>query len=94
MASYGKENKKDIINKYKLSDTDTGSIELQISLLTHRINHLVSHLKIHHKDNHTRVGLLSLVGKRKCFISYLRSKKPEALEKLAKELKIKVKVNS
>tara|TARA_B100001989_G_C24487425_1_gene437694 strand:- start:667 stop:927 length:261 start_codon:yes stop_codon:yes gene_type:complete len=83
--------KKEIITKYQLSKNDTGSIELQIAILTNHINQLVEHLKKHKKDNHTRNGLLALVGRRKRFIRYLKRKKPEQLETLAKKLKLKVK---
>ena len=83
--------KKEIIEKYQLNSNDTGSIELQIALLTARINELVDHLKEHKKDNHTRNGLLALVGKRKRFVKYLKRKKPDQMEKLAKKLKLKLK---
>ncbi|RAP30733.1 30S ribosomal protein S15 [Candidatus Marinamargulisbacteria bacterium SCGC AG-343-D04] len=91
MASYGTDNKKELIKKYRLSDSDTGSIQLQIALLTHRINYLVSHLKKHHKDNHTRTGLLALVGRRKRFISYLKTEDYDGYVDLSKKLKLKVK---
>ena len=83
--------KQEIIKKYQLSTNDTGSIELQIALLTDRINGLVDHLKKNKKDNHTRNGLLTLVGRRKRFVRYLKKKKPEQMESLAKKLKLKIK---
>ena len=83
--------KKEIIENFQLNSNDTGSIELQVALLTNRINGLVDHLKKNKKDNHTRNGLLALVGKRKRFIKYLKRKKPEQMEKLAKKLNIKIK---
>tara|TARA_E500000178_G_C16691195_1_gene603777 strand:- start:146 stop:415 length:270 start_codon:yes stop_codon:yes gene_type:complete len=89
MAAYGEIEKKEIIKKYQLSDKDFGSIELQLALLTHRINHLVEHLKKHIKDHHTRRGLLRLVGKRKKLMAYLSEKKPEDLLKIKKKLKLK-----
>ena len=55
----------DIIKEYGKSDTDTGSTEVQVALMSERINHLTEHLKDHKKDHHTRRGLLMLVGKRK-----------------------------
>ena len=91
MASFGENKKEDIIKKYRLSDKDTGSVELQISLLTHRINHLVSHLKSNKKDSATRSGLLALVGKRKKFIKYLNKSNPKSLSDISKKLKLKIK---
>ena len=66
-----KENKQEIINKYKLHENDTGSPEVQIALLTERINHLNEHLKIHKKDHHSRRGLLKMVGQRRGLLNYL-----------------------
>ena len=64
--------KQDVIEEFKLSDNDTGSPEVQIALLTNRIQHLTEHVKVHKKDHHTRRGLLKLVGKRKRLLRYLR----------------------
>ena len=83
--------KKNTIEKYKTHDTDTGSSEVQIAILTERINHLVEHLKKHKKDNHTRRGLLILVGRRKKLIAYLKKDNEKSLTDIAKKLKIKVK---
>ena len=83
--------KKSTIEKYKTHDTDTGSSEVQIAILTERINHLVEHLKKHKKDNHTRRGLLILVGRRKKLIAYLRKDNEKSLNDIAKKLKLKVK---
>lgn len=91
MASIGDKEKKVIIEDHKVHDTDTGSSHVQIALLTERINHLVEHLKNHKKDHHTRRGLLILVGRRRKLINYLKKRDPEGLQKLAKELKIKLK---
>ena len=66
--------KQAIIEKYKLHDSDTGSPEVQIALLTERINHLNEHLKIHKKDHHSRRGLLKMVGVRRSFLKYLEKK--------------------
>ncbi|MCD6184639.1 MAG: 30S ribosomal protein S15 [Deltaproteobacteria bacterium] len=66
-------NKKDLIEQYKLHDTDTGSPEVQIGLLTYRITYLTEHLKIHKKDHHSRRGLLMLVGKRRRLLSYVKN---------------------
>ena len=66
-----KELKQEIIKKYAVHEGDTGSPEVQIALLTHRINHLNEHLKTHKKDHHSRRGLLKMVGVRRSFLNYL-----------------------
>ena len=66
------EDKKQLIEQYKLHDTDTGSPEVQIGLLTHRITYLTEHLKIHKKDHHSRRGLLMLVGRRRRLLNYVK----------------------
>ena len=63
--------KQEIIAKYKLHDTDTGSPEVQIAILTERINHLNEHLKVYKKDHHSRRGLLKMVGQRRGLLAYL-----------------------
>ena len=65
--------KKEIIAKFGKDEKDTGSTSVQIALLTERINHLNEHLKMHPKDNHTRRGLLKLVGQRKGLLNYLKN---------------------
>ena len=65
--------KQDIIKEYGKSDTDTGSTEVQVALMSERINHLTEHLKDHKNDHHTRRGLLMLVGKRKRLLEYLQN---------------------
>ena len=67
------ETKQEIIKEYGKSDTDTGSAEVQVALLSNRIDHLTDHLKTHKKDHHTRRGLLMLVGKRKRLLQYLQN---------------------
>ncbi|MEN8906009.1 MAG: 30S ribosomal protein S15 [Clostridiales bacterium] len=67
-----KEIKLKIIEDYKLHNKDTGSPEVQIALLTERINHLNEHLKIHKKDHHSRRGLLMMVGQRRGLLNYLK----------------------
>ena len=69
-----KERKQEIINTYKREEKDTGSPEVQIALLTERINELTEHLKVHQKDNHSRRGLLKMVGKRRNLLNYLAKK--------------------
>ena len=66
--------KTETINRFKLHDSDTGSPEVQIALLTDRIKHLTEHLKIHKKDHHSRQGLLKLVGQRRRLLNYLKAK--------------------
>ena len=66
------ETKKELIEKYKQHDADTGSPEVQIGLLTHRISYLTEHLKVHKKDHHSRRGLLMLVGKRRRLLNYVK----------------------
>ena len=81
--------KKSIIDQYKQSDNDTGSVQVQVALLTERIKHLTEHLKANHKDNHSRRGLLQMVGKRKGFLLYLKNKDIEAYRALIKSLGIR-----
>lgn len=84
-----KETKQSIISKFALHPKDTGSADVQIALLTKRINHLTEHLKIHRKDYHTKLGLLKLVGKRKRLMEYLKREDPQRYSALVKELGIK-----
>lgn len=71
MAVASKENKTQIITEHKKHDTDTGSTEVQVALLTHRINYLAEHLQTHKKDFASRRGLLMLVGRRSTLLKYL-----------------------
>jgi len=82
-----KETKKALIKKNALHEKDTGSPEIQVALLTQKIDGLSEHLKIHKKDNSSRRGLLQMVGKRRRLLSYLKKKDPERFEKTAKKLK-------
>ena len=66
--------KKKLIEKFKLHESDTGSPEVQIGLLTHRITYLTDHLKTHKKDHHSRRGLLKLVGQRRRLLNYVKNK--------------------
>ena len=67
-----KDLKQEIINTYRLHETDTGSPEVQIAILTKRIEHLTEHLKVHKKDFHSRRGLLKMVGQRRGLLNYLQ----------------------
>ncbi len=80
------ERKQQIINEYRRDEKDTGSSEVQIALLTERINELTEHLKVHKKDNHSRRGLLKMVGKRRNLLNYLAKKDEEAYKELVKKL--------
>ena len=66
-----KEIKTEIIEKYRIHESDTGSPEVQVAILTERINHLNEHLKVHKKDHHSRRGLLKMVGQRRGLLNYL-----------------------
>ncbi|NVM22794.1 MAG: 30S ribosomal protein S15 [Desulfobacterales bacterium] len=68
------EEKKGLIDRFKLHERDTGSPEVQIALLTHRISYLNDHFKVHKKDHHSRRGLLKLVGQRRRLLNYLKGK--------------------
>ena len=81
-----KEEKKEIVAKYRLNEKDTGSPEVQIALLTERINSLTEHLKTHKKDHHSRRGLLKMVGQRRRLLDYLGSKDKKRYEKIIQEL--------
>lgn len=70
--AYTTDAKKDLIEKYKQHESDTGSPEVQIGLLTYRITYLTEHLKVHKKDHHSRRGLLMLVGKRRRLLNYVK----------------------
>jgi len=83
-----KEKKKKIIKAHRLHEEDTGSPEVQISLLTEKINKLSEHLKEHKKDNHSRRGLLQLVNKRRRLLSYLKKKDEERYTSLIEKLDI------
>lgn len=91
MAKIGEIEKSSVIKTHEKHAADTGSSEVQIALLTTRINHLVEHLKTHSKDNHTRHGLIKLVGRRQKLMRYLKNNNLESLQKLAKKLKLKIK---
>ena len=78
--------KKEIVEKFARSEGDTGSPEVQIALLTERINHLTEHLRAHKKDHHTRRGLLMLVGRRRRLLDYLKENDVERYRAIRDEL--------
>ncbi|HZW97837.1 MAG: 30S ribosomal protein S15 [Clostridiaceae bacterium] len=84
-----KEVKKEIMETYATHEGDTGSPEVQIALLTYRINHLTEHLKEHKNDHHSRRGLLMMVGKRRGLLDYLASKDIERYRQLIVKLNIR-----
>ena len=84
-----KEVKNKIIADYQRKEGDTGSPEVQIAILTERINHLTEHLKTHPKDNHSRRGLLQLVGKRRGLLDYYKSTNLEGYRALSERLEIR-----
>lgn len=71
---FSTQEKKELIEKFKLHESDTGSPEVQVGLLTHRISYLTEHLKTHKKDHHSRRGLLMLVGRRRRLLNYVKNK--------------------
>ena len=81
-----KEAKQDLIKKHGRSEADTGSPEVQIAMLTRRINQLTEHLRTHKHDHHSRRGLLKLVGRRRRFLNYLQRTNLEGYRALIKEL--------
>lgn len=84
--SVTKEQKDNIIESHRVHEHDTGSPEVQIALLTERINQLTEHFKVHKKDHHSRRGLLKMVGKRRRMLEYLKSKSVERYQRLIAEL--------
>ena len=80
------ERKREIVSKFGKSDNDTGSTEVQVALLTQRINHLNEHLREHKKDHHSRRGLLMLVGQRRRLLNYLQRRDLERYRGLIQEL--------
>ena len=84
-----KERKQEIINTYKREENDTGSPEVQIAILTERIAELTEHLKVHKKDNHSRRGLLKMVGQRRGLLKYLQKTDVNRYRSLIEKLGIR-----
>ncbi len=84
-----KEVKQAIIDQYKTHEGDTGSPEVQIAILTHRINSLNAHLKVNHKDHHSRRGLLKMVGQRRSLLNYLQKVDIERYRAIIEKLNIR-----
>jgi len=85
-VAFDKAQKQSIINNYRTHETDTGSPEVQIALLSERINYLSEHFKIHKNDHHSRRGLLKLVGERRKLLDYLKQTNRERYGKLIERL--------
>ena len=83
------EDKKEIINEFKLHDSDTGSPDVQVAILTKRINELTEHFKIHKKDHHSRRGLLMLVGQRRRLLNYIKDRDIKRYRELLKALNLR-----
>ena len=84
-----KERKQELINLYKREENDTGSPEVQIALLTERISELTEHLKTHKNDNHSRRGLLKMIGKRRNLLNYLAEKDINRYREIVKKLNLR-----
>ncbi len=80
------EKKTELIKQYARADGDTGSPEVQVSVLSERIGNLTEHLKVHKKDFHSRRGLLKMVGRRRGLLDYLKRKNPDRYEEMIKSL--------
>jgi small subunit ribosomal protein S15 len=85
-VSISSEHKSEVIQSYRTHDTDTGSPEVQIALLTKRIEHLTEHFKVHAKDHHSRQGLLKMVGQRRRLLDYLKRKNPDRYRQIISRL--------
>lgn len=83
------EEKKQIVSKYQVHNKDTGSPEVQVAILTERINQLTAHFQIHKKDHHSRLGLLKMVGRRRRLLDYLRRQDEARYRKLIDSLGIR-----
>jgi small subunit ribosomal protein S15 len=80
------EQKAELVQRFGKDENDTGATQVQVALLTHRINHLTEHLRTHRHDHHSRRGLLMLVGRRRRFLNYLQKKDLEGYRSLIREL--------
>ena len=86
MTAMTPEEKREIVGRFGKDESDTGATEVQIALLTRRINHLTDHLREHKHDHHSRRGLLMLVGRRRRFLNYMQKKDLEGYRSLIREL--------
>lgn len=81
--------KQQIIEQFRINEKDTGSVEVQVAILTARIKHLTEHLKANPKDFHSRRGLMKMVGRRRKFLKYLRKANPESYRMLIEKLSLR-----
>ena|SRR5829696_5493433 len=88
-VAFSKDRKTEVIGSYKTHDSDTGSPEVQVALLSERINYLTEHFKTHAKDHHSRRGLLKLVGQRRRLLDYVKGKDVQRYAELIKRLGIR-----
>jgi small subunit ribosomal protein S15 len=88
-VAFTKDRKSEVISTYKKHDGDTGSPEVQVALLSERINYLTEHFKTHSKDHHSRRGLLMLVGQRRSLLDYLKRKDTDRYSDLIRRLGIR-----
>jgi len=84
-----RDKKQDVIDNFKIHTKDTGSPEVQVAILSGRIDYLSEHLKVHRKDFHSRRGLLIMIGKRRRLLNYLKKNKPEVYEETIKKLDLR-----
>ena len=87
--SIKKDTREELLKKYAISKNDTGSAQVQIAVLSERINNLIEHFKSHKHDNHSKRGLVAMVNKRKKLLNYLSNQDNEKYKKLIKELDIR-----
>jgi len=87
--SVTKDTKKEIISKFATNEKDTGSAQVQVAVLSERINNLTVHFKLHKHDNHSKRGLVALVNKRKKLLSYISKKDNKKYKEIIKELKLR-----
>ena len=87
--SISKERVAELVKEYGENEQDTGNVEVQVAILTERIRNLTEHLKVHKKDNHTRRGLMKIIGKRRGLLKYIKAKDIEQYRALVKRLGIR-----
>ena len=87
--SISKERTAELIKEFGKTETDSGSAEVQVAILTERIRNLTAHLKVHPKDNHTRRGLMMLIGKRRGMLKYIKNRNIDEYRELIKKLGIR-----
>ena len=87
--SITKDKKQNLISKFSINEKDTGSSEVQIAILSERINNLTEHFKEHKHDNHSKTGLIAMVNRRKKFLKYLSNKNNQKYKEILKELNIR-----